>query len=97
MAIDILPVQGSAVACERLFSAGKHITTVTRSRLDNDVLEQLQILKNAWRTNLTDLAGENEAVVEEVPGDITNVSLFAELDLFEQEDIEWEAKEDAIV
>lgn len=96
IAIDVLPVQASAVACERLFSAGKHIANVTRSRLDNSKFEQLQILKNAWRKDLKDLARENEDFVEEVPGDITDVSLFAELDLFDQEDNEWDAEEDAI-
>ncbi|KZT31286.1 hypothetical protein SISSUDRAFT_959356, partial [Sistotremastrum suecicum HHB10207 ss-3] len=49
IALDVLPVQASSVACERLFSAGRLITTHTRSRLDSEVFEKLQLLKSFWR------------------------------------------------
>ncbi|KZT40297.1 hATC-domain-containing protein, partial [Sistotremastrum suecicum HHB10207 ss-3] len=66
IALDVLPVQASSVACERLFSAGKHITTATRSRLNPDVFEQLQLLKAAWRKDLVDISLENELYEEEI-------------------------------
>ncbi|KZS86795.1 hypothetical protein SISNIDRAFT_385160, partial [Sistotremastrum niveocremeum HHB9708] len=61
LAIDVLPVQASAVPlefqipCERLFSSGKLTAGALRSRLTNKRFEQLQLLKFAWRTDLTDL------------------------------------------
>ncbi|KIL54921.1 hypothetical protein M378DRAFT_52073, partial [Amanita muscaria Koide BX008] len=48
IAIDYLPSQASSVPCERLFSRCKETTVDRRSRLSNDKLEQLQILKSAW-------------------------------------------------
>lgn len=68
LAIDVLPVQASAVPCERLFSSGKLTAGALRSRLTNKRFEQLQLLKFAWRTDLTDLAAANSEDMEEIEG-----------------------------
>lgn len=90
----MLPVQASSVACERLFSAGKHITTDTRARLNPDVFEQLQVLKMAWRQDIVDIARENEMFEEEVQAD---ESAFAVLEALDNEDLEWREDEDSIM
>jgi hypothetical protein len=43
--MDILPIQGSAVPCERVFSSAKETMTPRRSRLSPEVMEACQLLK----------------------------------------------------
>ncbi|KZT18614.1 hypothetical protein NEOLEDRAFT_1021773, partial [Neolentinus lepideus HHB14362 ss-1] len=45
LAMDILPIQGSAVPCERVFSSGKETVTDRRNRLSPELMEALQMLK----------------------------------------------------
>lgn len=45
MAQDILPIQGSSVPCERVFSSAKETTTPRRNRLAPDTMEACQMLK----------------------------------------------------
>ncbi|EKM54050.1 uncharacterized protein PHACADRAFT_97990 [Phanerochaete carnosa HHB-10118-sp] len=45
MAIDILPIQGSAVPCKCVFSSGKMTATDRRNRMGRDLMEELQMLK----------------------------------------------------
>lgn len=45
MAMDILPIQGSSVPCERVFSSAKETTTPRRNRINPDTMEALQLLK----------------------------------------------------
>ena len=45
MDMDILPIQGSSVPCERVFSSGKQTTTDRRSRITPELMEALQMLK----------------------------------------------------
>ncbi|KAF7334741.1 HAT family dimerization domain-containing protein [Mycena sanguinolenta] len=45
LAIDYLPIQGSAVPCERVFSSSGETDTVRRSRIAPDLMEALQMLK----------------------------------------------------
>jgi hAT family C-terminal dimerisation region len=47
--MDVLPIQGSAVPCERVFSSGKETTTARRNRISPDLMEALQMLKFAMR------------------------------------------------
>ena len=47
--MDILPIQASAVPCERVFSSGKETMTARRSRISHTMMEALQILKFAIR------------------------------------------------
>ena len=45
VALDVLPVQASAVPCERLFSSSKETCTDRRNRILPKLLEALQIRK----------------------------------------------------
>ena len=47
--MDILPIQGSAVPCKRVFSSGKETTTARRNRISPELMEALQMLKFAVR------------------------------------------------
>ncbi len=49
MAMDILPIQGTSVPCERVFSSGKETATQRRNRLAPDLMEALQMLKFAFK------------------------------------------------
>lgn len=44
-ALDYLAIQGSAVPCERVFSSAKETMTDRRSRIREDLMEMLQMLK----------------------------------------------------
>jgi hypothetical protein len=50
LAMDILPIQGSAVPCERVFSSSKETMTPRRSRISPELMEALQILKFTARS-----------------------------------------------
>ncbi|KAJ8457523.1 hypothetical protein ONZ45_g18279 [Pleurotus djamor] len=45
LAMDILPIQGSSVSCERVFSSAKETTTMRRNRISPELMEWLQVLK----------------------------------------------------
>lgn len=47
--MDILPIQGSAVPCERVFSSAKETTTLRRNRISPELMEALQMLKFSLR------------------------------------------------
>ena len=49
MAMDILPIQGSAVPCERVFSSAKETMTARRNNLSPSLMESLQLLKYSFR------------------------------------------------
>lgn len=49
LALDILPVQGSAVPCERIFSSAKETMTLRRSRVGPELMEALQMLKYSYK------------------------------------------------
>ncbi len=61
--LDILPIQGTAVPSEHVFSSGKETDTLQRNRLGVEALEALQMLNFSIRkgrgVNFTD--GLNEA------------------------------------
>ncbi|KIP03365.1 hypothetical protein PHLGIDRAFT_41330, partial [Phlebiopsis gigantea 11061_1 CR5-6] len=48
VAMDILPVQASAVACERIFSSCKETDTMRRRKLSPKMMEILQMLKHSY-------------------------------------------------
>ena len=65
VALDVLPVQASAVPCERAFSSSKETDALRRANLSPKLMEYLQILKYVFREdrlNMTDglLAREEE-------------------------------------
>jgi hypothetical protein len=43
--MNLIPIQGTSVPCERVFSASKETTTARRNRLSARVMEATQILK----------------------------------------------------
>ena len=47
LAMDVLPIQGSAVPCERVFSSAKETTTARRNHISPELMEALQMLKFA--------------------------------------------------
>lgn len=49
MAMDILPIQGSAVPCERVFSSSKETTRARRNHINPELMEALQMLKFSIR------------------------------------------------
>lgn len=49
LALDILPIQGSAVPCERVFSSSAETDTVRRNRTAHELMEALQMLKFVLR------------------------------------------------
>lgn len=52
LAMDILPIQGSAVPCERVFSSAKETTTMRRNGISHELMEALQMLKFSVRKGL---------------------------------------------
>ncbi len=56
MALDILPVQASAVPCERAFSSSKETCVLRRSLLSSGMLEVLQVLKHLYKGERLDFA-----------------------------------------
>lgn len=43
--MDIIPIQGSSVPCERVFSSGAETDTRRRNRISHELMEALQMLK----------------------------------------------------
>jgi len=69
--MDYLPIQASAVPCERVFSSSAETDTKKRNRLAFELMEALQIRKYSlkrdrldfvkhWVTPVTDLAPDDE-------------------------------------
>ncbi|KAJ3838247.1 hypothetical protein F5878DRAFT_500427, partial [Lentinula raphanica] len=50
LALDVLPVQASAVPCERPFSSSKETDTDRRSRMSSVLMEVLQVLKSLYHS-----------------------------------------------
>jgi hypothetical protein len=49
VAMDVLPVQASAVPCESAFSLGKQTATPNRNPLNPALMEALQLLKYIYK------------------------------------------------
>ena len=69
LTMDILPIQGSAVSCERVFSSAKETMTMWRNHIGPDLMEALQILKFSVKhstsvLNFTSGWDENAAMAE---------------------------------
>lgn len=50
--MDILPIQASAVPCERIFSSSKLTMTQQRTRIHPRTMEALQVLKFSTKDGL---------------------------------------------
>src|SRR5260370_3097762 len=74
IALDIPPCQASSVPCEWLFSASKQTADDRRASLGTKQFEELQLMKFAWRSKITDIASSNSDQVEVVDlGDYLNM------------------------
>lgn len=49
LAMDVLPIQGSAVPCERVFSSAKETMSARRNRINPELMEALQLMKFSVR------------------------------------------------
>ena len=92
--MDIVPIQASAVPCERVFSSAKETVTARRNRVSAELMEALQMLKFSVRkgrgldftvgTDKLMELGEMEALESEdakIPEDI--MAFIASLDVYE--------------
>ncbi len=80
LAIDVLPVQASAVVIERMFSSSKETDTLRRNRLNPSLMEALQVLKYRYKQARLDFGGHLVAREEDytVGAPVTEAA-FAEL------------------
>ena len=63
--IDILPVQASAVSCERIFSSSKETCALRRNLLSSTLLEVLQVLKHIYKQGHLDFTSDLIATEED--------------------------------
>jgi hypothetical protein len=56
MAMDYLPIQASAVPCERVFSSSSETMTKRRNRISAPLLEALQLLKFGFKKERLDFS-----------------------------------------
>ena len=77
LALDVLPVQASAVACERVFSSSKETDTLRRSRIDSDLMEALQCLKYNFKQARLSLSSHLVAKEEDytIEGPVTYAAM----------------------
>lgn len=58
MAMDYLPIQASAVPCERIFSSSAETDTKKRNRITPILMEALQMLKYHYKKHRLDFSHE---------------------------------------
>ncbi|KAL0565872.1 hypothetical protein V5O48_016148, partial [Marasmius crinis-equi] len=68
IAMDVLPIQESAVPCERIFSSSKETDTDRCNRLKPETFERLQIMKFIYRRNRLDFTQGLGITVEDSEG-----------------------------
>ena len=81
MAMDYLPIQASAVPCERIFSSSAETDTKHRNRISPLLMEALQMLKfhlKKQRLNFTEGWEIEENEMTDDPGDVTLAMLLKE-------------------
>jgi hypothetical protein len=64
VALDVLPVQASAVPCEHAFSSSKETCVLRRSLLSIGTLEVLQVLKHLYKAERLDFTSHSIAKEE---------------------------------
>src|SRR5277367_545163 len=90
MALDYLPIQASAVPCERAFSSSAETDTIRRNRISPNLMEALQILKYSIRNDLIDFTTEYVAEKDLLIPLHTNQDLLAQLAQTADTDGQWE-------
>ncbi len=78
IALDILPIPASSVACERLFSRAKQVATPRRTRLDPEIFEAIEALHYHWKRDLVDHARMNSENVEIIEDELADFVVMAE-------------------
>ena len=63
--MDLIPIQGTSVPCEQVFSASKETARARRNRLGPKIMEATQILKFQARQELNFTEGLKEKEEEE--------------------------------
>ncbi|KIJ48243.1 hypothetical protein M422DRAFT_84957, partial [Sphaerobolus stellatus SS14] len=66
LAMDILPIQASSVAAERVFSSAGETDTKRRSRITPKLMEELQLLKYMVNHQSLDFAQRWHCTEEEL-------------------------------
>ncbi len=92
IALDILPCQVSSVPCERLFSASKQTADDRRASLGTKQFEELQLMKFAWRSKITDIASSNSDQVE-----VVDLGEYRDMLEYDVREYEFEKDEDEFV
>ncbi|KAJ6631139.1 hypothetical protein B0H10DRAFT_1773392, partial [Mycena sp. CBHHK59/15] len=82
VALDVLPVQASAIPCEHIFSSSKETDTLCCGSLSPRMIEMLQILKFIYRQDHIGfcddlLATEAECSIIDVDPQVINAMLAA--------------------
>ncbi|KAG5637367.1 hypothetical protein H0H81_004792 [Sphagnurus paluster] len=77
VAMDVLPVQASAVPCKHVFSSSKETITLRRSRLSPGLMEMLQVLKYLFKQDRLDFTADWIAKEEDytIDGVITEATV----------------------
>ena len=79
MVLDYLPIQGSAVPCERAFSSSAETDTNRRNRISPNLMEALQILKYSIRNDLIDFTSGGIVTEQDLTSHYTSQDLLAQL------------------
>lgn len=84
VALDYMPVQASAVPCERVFSSAGETDTKRRNRINPNLFEALQVMKFTVRQERLDftrdiLTAVEDMLVDPVPGDDEDIDPLAGL------------------
>jgi hAT family C-terminal dimerisation region len=97
MALDYLPIQASAVPCERAFSSSAETDTTRRNRISPNLMEALQILKYSIRNDLIDFTTDSVAAEKDLIPLHTSQDLLAQLAQTADTDGQWEDVMDRIL
>jgi hypothetical protein len=80
IAMDYLPIQASAVPCERVFSSSAQTDTRCHNRIKPELMEALQMLKYALKKARLDFTGvwvTEEEMLEQLGEDSVGQDLLA--------------------
>lgn len=97
MVLDYLPIQASAVPCERAFSSSAETDTTRRNRISPNLMEALQILKYSIRNDLIDFTTGYVAAEKDLIPLHTSQDLLAQLAQAADTDGQWEDVMDKIL
>src|SRR5258707_2980644 len=92
IALNILPCQASSVPCEQLFSASKQTADDRQASLGTKWFEELQLMKFAWRSKITDVASSNSDQVE-----VVDLGEYRDMLEYDVQEYEFEKDEDEFV